>query len=243
MARLLAVRNHHLVLAAVLLAAGARPAAADIPIPTYPVPDFSTTLGTVTQNIVSAQDRMADDARSRARASASEPAAAGSTLTTGKAGTAKRMAAAYPKAQRASVQKTFDQLLATFATLEDQLAIPHGDLAGATALFVVANLEAYTDRTVDPSAYGPLVSQLRDTLAANPALGKLTAKQRRQLFEELVIVGMFVAAARAELAAKPDAAASSRLEAAAADYLRASLGVAADRVQVTSAGLSIAPAP
>jgi hypothetical protein len=67
------------------------------------------------------------------------------------------------------------------AEVERAIAVPPGDIAGATALRLLASFEASRDTTVDPSM-----------------------ADRRELHDQLATLGMFVLAVRAEVARKPD---------------------------------------
>jgi hypothetical protein len=163
-----------------------------------------------------------------------------STVTTGAASVARAMAASYPEAGRAMAQQTFEQLLTGYAAIEKQLGIPHGDVAGAMALFVVANLEAYRDTAFDPGLYQPVVTQIRDMLATSPDFARTSATGRRELFEQLAITGMFVAAVRAGLTSHPNPVTSRALQGAAKQYLAQVVKLDPARLQVTRSGLVLA---
>jgi hypothetical protein len=177
--------------------------------------------------------------------SGSKPAAPRSisTTTKGHAKAAASLAKAYPEQHRAQAQKVFAQLLDGFAKIETSIGssidLPHGDVAGASALLLIASYEAYQNTSLDPALYAPVISQLRQRIGQSSVFISATAAQRRQMYEELAILGMMVAAVHQKVgddAKGPDA---ERLRAAAAGYLKQLLNAEPDKVQITSAGVVI----
>jgi len=164
-----------------------------------------------------------------------------STITTGKTTMAHELAAAYPAERRAESEKLFGDLIASYGKLERSLSLPPGDAAGAVALLVVASYEAYTDTNLDPSAYLPVIEQMRGAIATSSGFAKATAAQRRELYDETAILGMFVALVRAEVVKHPNPTTARNLRDAAKRYLRELLKRDPDTIEITRAG--IAPNP
>ncbi len=233
---------HHrlisLVLAAltVLALSSAPPARAQL-MPAYgqngaPMSSFLSTSFLAGQALLSgaAQGSRAGAPRGRAV----------STITTGTSGAARKLAAAYPAPKRPEVERMFAGLLAGYARLERQVAVPAGDLAGALALLVIASYEAYRDTSLDPSIYPPVVDQLRGAIGSHPAFAKTAMAERRELYEQLAMIGMFVLVVRAELAKQPNPAVVQHLRVASKGYL-GQLGLDADRLAITRSGLGQPP--
>ena len=174
------------------------------------------------------------------RAAAPAPTAArpASTVTSGDAKAAAALAKAYPKARRAEASRLFAQLLEGYAKIEESLQLPHGDVAGAAALFLVASYEGYRDVSVDPSLYALLIQQVRAALATAPAFAEATDAQRRETYEQLAIVGMFTAAVRAQLGPDAKGQLADNLRASSAQYLRQFLSVEPDKVRLDARGLA-----
>jgi len=160
-----------------------------------------------------------------------------STVTSGKLDVATKLAATYPEEKRADARRLFGTLLDTYPKLEKQLGIPAGDLAGAITLFLVASYEAYTGHSVDPSRYPKLIEQVRSKLATSPALAEATPRARRELFEQMVILGMFVAALNGQLQQHADPQLAEVVRSAAKGYLAKLLGGDPDKLAITDAGL------
>lgn len=177
-------------------------------------------------------------AQSGGKGKASSRRAATSTITAGKAAMAHKLAEAYPAARRAEAEQLFGQLLASYKQLERSLALSPGDAAGAVALLVVASYEAYAETSVDPSVYQPVIAQLRGAIAASPEFGKATAAERRALYEETAILGMFVALVRAELVKRPDPTTAGNLRDAAKRYLVELVKRDPDTLEITPAGIT-----
>lgn len=193
-------------------------AAADIPVPTY-LPDWTANNIVVNQIVRDAHRPLFE--RDRKPASTRR-----STITRGTSTAARQLAAAYPVQHRRDVLAAFVELLAKYAQLERQLGIEAGDAAGAMSLFIVANVEAYRGQPVDAATYAPVLAQVRERLATSAAFAKLSRARQRELYEQLAIIGML-------MAATPP---TPQRKAAAAGYL-AGLGLDPETVTITTAGL------
>lgn len=164
------------------------------------------------------------------------------TMTAGRADGARALAGMYPRAQQAEAARVFAQLLDAFGQLEAKLGLPSGDLANATALYVIGAFEASRDVSVDPAAYMPVIEQLRAALAASAPLAAAAAADKRVAYEQLAIAGMLVVATRARLAQQPDARLAQQLREAGRQYL-AQLGLDADALVIDDRGLALRGAP
>jgi len=160
-----------------------------------------------------------------------------STITSGKANVARRLAAAYPEAKRGDAERVFGALLEAYPKIELQYDIPSGDIAGAFALFVIASYEAYTKTEVAPAQSKKVIAQVRGALATSRALASAKPQDRRALYEQMVILGMFIAIVNGQVAQHPELA--DTVHDAAKGYLAGMLKLDPDRVRIDDGGLAI----
>jgi hypothetical protein len=163
-----------------------------------------------------------------------------STITTGSSGAARKLAEAYPAAQRAAAERTFQALLGAYVQVESAVGIPAGDAAGALAAYAIVSFEAYSDADVDQKHYKPVIDQMRRALQANADFARATAAQKRELYEQMAIMGMFVAARRSEAKKSGDATALRAVRDAARQYISQGLKIDPDRMQIGGGGLIVA---
>jgi hypothetical protein len=224
--------------AAMLLASGAAradyaPFQGYVEMPQVMAPMITGNLASENLRLLNEQNARGGSARPK------PPVSAGSILVPAQpsSNTPRRMAARYPAAQRAQIESVFRDTLTSYHQLEDKLGI---DLAGAVAAYVAGSYMAYRDVTLPDEQFKLLVEQMRGILAANPAVQRASGAEKRDLYEEMAIAGMFIAVVRESL--KRNAAqaqyASNVLETAKAN-LEQFLKTDADRVQITDHGLVI----
>ena len=152
---------------------------------------------------------------------------------------AAKLALAYPASQRAAARGVFDELLANYALIEDQFGIPRGDLAGAVAAFLAGNWMALNGADFPDSQFLPLVRQLRGVLLDQPALVGAPAGDLREMYDQMAIIGMLMAATQMGLQHSPDADVRTRMQGAAADYLRQFLGTDPQLLTFTPQGVTL----
>lgn len=162
-----------------------------------------------------------------------------STITAGRSGAARKLAAGYPAAQRADMQRTFEALLQAYPKVESAVGVPAGDAAGALAAFAIASFEAYRDVEVDPKHYKPVIEQLRRVLQTNPDFARASAAEKRELYEQMAILAMFVATKRSALKKSGDTPALATLRDEARQYISQGLKIDPDGLQVGSSGLAV----
>jgi hypothetical protein len=80
---------------------------------------------------------------------------------------------------------------------------------------------------------------MRVVVNGNPAFTRASPSARREMYEQMAILGMFMASTQMALKQQPDAAVAARMKRAAKGNLERFLGADADRVQITAAGLLI----
>lgn len=173
----------------------------------------------------------------RAAASTVVPSTAYSASGTTR--TIERMAAKLPAAQRAQATGVFRELLVKYGALERQFGIPPRDVAGAVAAYVAGCHMAYHNSPFPDAHFKPLVAQMRRTLAANPEFARIPGPALQELYDELALGGMMLAAAQIANQARPDATAVASLRSAAGRQLEQFLGRSPDSVRITATGLTL----
>lgn len=152
---------------------------------------------------------------------------------------ADQLANTYPGAQREAARRTFNDLLDGYRAIEQRFDLPAGDLAGAVAAFVAGSFMAYRDTDFPDASFGPLVAQMRDVLAATPEFAAASSAEIQESYEQMAILGMFMATTQMALQQRPDPALRVRLRAAARGYLEQFLNTDAERLRITAAGLAL----
>lgn len=150
---------------------------------------------------------------------------------------ARQLAQAVPPAERAQMARVYEQSFDTWRQLEKKLGLPANDVAGAVAAFIAGNYMAYRDEEVPDASYHRLVDQIRASLASSPGFAQASPAQRRTLYEQMAMVGTFMAVARVSFRQQPNADAQRHFRNAAAANLETALKVPADQVRISERGL------
>lgn len=153
--------------------------------------------------------------------------------------TSHELAARYPAAQRGQIERAFNEAFAGYHNLEAKFGIPRHDVAGAVAAFVAGNYMAYRDVDFPDEQFLPLVAQLRSVLASNPVFTRASAADKRQLYEQMAIVGTFMAVTREAFKRNPNPQAERNFRQAAQANLEQFLKTDANRLQISDSGLVI----
>jgi hypothetical protein len=148
-----------------------------------------------------------------------------------------KLAAYYPSDKRSEAERTFKEILDGYRKIESQFGIPNNDLAGAVAAFVAGSWMAYQDKSFPDQNFLPLVNQVRGIIRSNADFALSTAAERREMYEQMAILGTFLALSRERLQKQPNAATSANIRSAAKSYLEGFLKTDANRVQITANGL------
>jgi hypothetical protein len=135
------------------------------------------------------------------------------------------------------VEGLFKELLAGYHKLEAQFGIPRNDVGGAVAAFLVGSYVAYRDVDVPDQNFLSLVNQMRQVLASNADFARASDAEKQQIYEQMAILGTYMALTRMALKQQPDAQVERNLRRAAKGYLEQFLKTDADRVQFTESGL------
>lgn len=158
----------------------------------------------------------------------------------GQSATPARLAASYPPSSRAEAEKVFRAMLAGYGQLERQFGIPANDLAGALAAFLAGSYMAFHKSELPDANFRALVTQMRTAMQAHPQFASLGASEKRDLYEQLAILGTYMATTQLALKSSPDAAIERDMRAAGKRNLEQFLGISADRVALTGEGLVLA---
>lgn len=216
----------------VVLCLQAVPARAMIHVPMYTGTPLLITSGVLNQQILQDAERI--------RRGPSKTAPDGGVVPAGPPVAPWQLAQHYPESGRDEAERLFIELLQRYRGIEEQFDIPHRDLAGALAAFIAGNHMAYHGTPFPDEHFKPLVSQMRELLSDHPAIARAPAADRRQAYEQLAILGMFMAGAQiAQQSQAPGGIDPERLRQAAGDNLRKLLGMAPDDVQIGPNGLSV----
>ena len=148
-----------------------------------------------------------------------------------------KLAQHYPAPQRAQAQVLFEDLLARYAQVERQFDIPPGDLPAAVAAFLAGSWMGLHNADFPDAQFRPVVEQMRSILANNSQAQDAADAEKRELYEQMAILGMLMAATQMGLKQRADPVVERNMRATARGYLEQFLKTDADRVQMTSAGL------
>lgn len=154
--------------------------------------------------------------------------------------TADTLARAYAPKQPAPMKSVLEQSLDLFAKAAQKAQQPANDVAVALAFFVAANYAASQAQPLVADADFPrLVAQMRSGLATSPAFQRTTARLKRETFEQLAMVGMFVYLAKLELDKNPASEPAKHFRNHARANLASVLGPSADRVVLSQGTLAL----
>jgi hypothetical protein len=217
------MNKRHLLMLGLLAA----PAMAQIHVPTYTGTPLLITGGVLNQQVLQGAQRL-EYTPSKA-----------TVVTVGRPVGPRELAQLYPAAERGKAEQLFNELLLRYRSVEDRFSIPRHDLAGALAAFIAGSHMAYRNVPFPDEHFEPLVAQMRRLLLANPAIAQAPAAQRQLAYEQLAILGMFMAGAQIALQRQPDAAQAERLQRAAGQYLQRLLAVEPARTDQHARGLAL----
>jgi hypothetical protein len=155
------------------------------------------------------------------------------------ASNARQLAMAVPPERREQMARVYVESFETWRRLERKLGLPPDDVAGAVAAFVAGNYMAYRNVEVPDETYLRLVEQMRGALSGSRAFATASASDRRRLYEQMAMVGTFMALARMSFQRQPNPQAEQNFRDSAAANLEAALKVPAEQVRITDQGLTL----
>jgi hypothetical protein len=80
---------------------------------------------------------------------------------------------------------------------------------------------------------------MRQVIRSNPDFGKASNTEKQEMYEQMAILGMFMAGTQDELSRKPNPQIAANMKQAAKGYLEQFLKTDADRVHITERGLEL----
>lgn len=148
-----------------------------------------------------------------------------------------KMASHYPPQSRAEAERVFRDMLGKHAQLMKQLGVPADDVAAAIAAFLAGNYMAYREAEFPDINFKPLYQQMKGVIGGNSAYREASEAEKCEMFEQMAIMGTFMALTREALKQQPNAQVAANMKQAAKGYLEQFLKTDADRVQITANGL------
>jgi hypothetical protein len=215
-------------------------------IPTYTGTPVMISSGVVTQQILNRQIDIADETRAKSSRDSWSTTRRIDAAPTGVSTRLRafveptmpaKMATSYPSTSQMEARRVFGELLVGYAKLEQQFGIPKHDIAGSVAAFVAGSYMAYRDIDFPDEHFKPLVAQMRQIIGSNPDFAKASNAEKQEMYEQMAILGMFMATTQMALKEKPNPQIAANMRQAAKGYLEQFLKTDADRVQITAQGL------
>jgi hypothetical protein len=205
-----------------------------VEMPQVMAPMVMGNMATENLRLLNEQHAKGATARPRADAISTVVPAAGTSNAP------QRLAARYPSAQRPQIEHAFRESLAGYHQLEDKLGIPRNDAAGAVAAYVAGSYMAYRDVSLPDEHFKQLVEQMRTLLAGNKAFQRASNAEKREMYEQMAIIGTFMAVTRESLKRQPSQAQyAENVKQAAKANLEQFLKTDANRVEINDRGLVI----
>lgn len=150
-----------------------------------------------------------------------------------------KLSSAYPADRQAEAAKLFSNLLKGYSDIERQFNIPARDMGGAVAAFLAGSYMAYRDEEFPDDHFKPLVLQMQSIIGANAAFQNATDAEKRDMYDQMAILGVFMATTQMALKEHPNKQTAINMKQAAKGYLEQFLKTDADRVQITAQGLAL----
>jgi len=217
-------------------------------VPVYTGTPLMISAGIVTRQILNRQISMPNRGVSESPRPAAAPdaprpnsfPAAGSLLVGAEpAGVPAKLAQDFPAAARASAEQTYRQMLGKYPQLMKQLGVPSDDLASAVATFLAGSYVAYKDVSFPDRNFRPLYEQIRGIIATDPAFARSSQPERRDTYERMAIIGVYMALTREALVQHPDPVIAANMKTAARGYLQQFMNLDPDRIRISERGLSV----
>jgi dimeric dUTPase (all-alpha-NTP-PPase superfamily) len=153
-----------------------------------------------------------------------------------------KLALKAPVNLRAQVKVAYTNSFNLYKKLERLLGIPNDDVAGAMAAYIAGNYIAANNVNIPDATFKVLVNQMRTLLVKIPAFKNASKAAKRDLYEQMAIIGTFMTLANIELKKPPlNPALITKFRSTAKNNLKQFLGVYAVKVKITSIGLAILP--
>ncbi len=201
-------------------------------------------LGPMQERLEASHETLFGSSVAQSLSSAGEAGSGGPTIfapvgAAGDRSVIRQLSAAYPAASRAAAEGVFKQLLAGFKQIEKTFGLRSNDVATAAAALIVGSYSAYNDVDVPDAQFVTVVKQMREIIGGTPAFGQASSAEKQETYNQLAILGTFMAVTRMALDQSPDPAISREARRAAGGYLQAFLNVDPERVRISNQGMEI----
>jgi len=148
------------------------------------------------------------------------------------------LATHFAPADRTRMQATYVQTFATFKQFERKLGLTDNEVANGISAYIAGNYMILHGVDLPDPVFLKLVSQVRRGLQQNAGLQKVPAAQRRKLYEQTAMVGMFMAVAQlSRKTTAEDPAAIRNLQGSARANLALALGKSAETLRIDGQGM------
>ena len=150
------------------------------------------------------------------------------------------LATHFPPASRARIKTTYAQSFAAFKQLERKLRLTDNDVSNGISAYIAGNYMILHGIEVADPDFVKLVSQVRRGLLQNPGFQKIPAAQKRRLYEQTAMVGMFMAIAQiSRKTTAEDPNAIRNLQDSSRANLELVLGKRASNLRIDSEGMHL----
>ncbi|NIJ21054.1 hypothetical protein FHS95_002746 [Sphingomonas naasensis] len=141
---------------------------------------------------------------------------------------------------RARMKASYLQSFDMFQKLQRKLALPDNDVANGISAYLAGNYMVLHGIEIEDAAFRKLVSQMRQALLQNRGFQQVPAAQKRKLYEQTAMVGMFMAMAQLSLKKTPqDPEILGNLRDSARANLALVLGARASDLRIDSEGMHL----
>lgn len=140
--------------------------------------------------------------------------------------------------ERARLEKFFAGLLKDYKEMAVERRAPLNDVARASSFAVGTSYDVYNEgRLLGERAFQSMREQMYDALAASRKFQALDDRQRQEMYESYVILGMFVSAAYESANNSHDEQLAAKMRKLARIQLEGAFGVPVERLRFTDEGV------
>jgi hypothetical protein len=213
--------------------------------PMYGVHASNTTMKFMEKHVFKYNKNVKQELADASKDNGTQKVAAQSTQITldGPPIAAAKLASTLAEQDRAEAAQLYTQLLDAYRkTIEPANKIPKNDLAGAVALFIGGNYEAYRNADMQPAHFQALVRQMQLIIGSNATFTQASKVEKQELYEQFAILGMLMASTRETIQTKQPSNAkdiNAKLKSTAKTYLEQFLKIDADSVLIGPQGLAL----
>lgn len=141
---------------------------------------------------------------------------------------------------RAKMKATYLQSFDLFQKLQRKLGLPDHDVANGVSAYLAGNYMVLHGIEIDDPVFLKLVSQVRQGLMDNRGFQQIAAVQKRKLYEQTAMVGMFMALTQMSLKTTPqDPKVLGNLRDSARANLELVLGDRASSLRIDGEGMHL----